>query len=177
MWTAASYMYIDVTVGQWNYLSQTSRMYFGLELMAIVFSLPWALLMWSCVICYIPTFLLWNHVTPDRMLMFYIALFLYCWSISTHGSHIVILSVSGVLFVFLWACVWTIWESSDKWEVWRDGLRVRSRISRALQALHLSRLRNAVVLFRKRFHPYSTNDVGSSHELAGRRDGIVGGGV
>ena len=54
MWTAASYMYVDVTVGQWNYLSQTSRMYFGLELMAIVFSLPWALLMWSCVICYIP---------------------------------------------------------------------------------------------------------------------------
>ena len=113
------------------------------------------------------------------MLMFYIALFLYFWSISAHGSHIVILSVSGVLFVFLWACVWTIWESSDKWEVWRDGLRVPSRISRALQALHLSRLRDAVVLFCKRFDPYSTlaNNLGSEQESAGRRDGVVGGGV
>ena len=56
-------MYVDVTVGQWNYLSQTSKTYFGPELMAVVFSLPWALLMWSCVISCIPAFLLWNHVT------------------------------------------------------------------------------------------------------------------
>ena len=51
-------MYVDLTVGQWDYLSQTSRRYFGLELMAIVFSLPWALLMWSCVISCILTILL-----------------------------------------------------------------------------------------------------------------------
>ena len=111
--------------------------------------------------------------TPDRMLMFYIALFLYCWSISAHGSHIVILSVSGVLLVFLLACVWTIWESSDTWSVWRDGLRVPSRISRALRTLHLSRLRQATVLFRKRFLSYPTNAVGNGHELTGHGDGVV----
>ena len=49
-------MYVDVTVGQWDYLSQTSKTYFGPELMAVVFSLPWALLMWSCVISCIPAF-------------------------------------------------------------------------------------------------------------------------
>ena len=105
--------------------------------------------------------------------MFFIALFFYCWSIYAHGSHIVIVSVSGVLLVFLLACVWTIWESSDTWSVWRDGLRVPSRISRALGTLHLSRLRQAAVLFRIRFLSRSTDAVGNEHELTGHGDGVV----
>ena len=109
--------------------------------------------------------------------MFFIALFLYCWSISSHGSHIVIVSVSGVLLVFSLACVWTIWESSDTWTVWRDGFRVPSRISRALGTLHLSCFRGAVVLFRKCILSCSTNAVGSEHELAGRGDSAVDGNV
>ena len=59
-------MYVDVTVGQWEYVFQNSRGYFGLELMAIVFSLPWALLVWSCVIPCNPTFHLWNHRRPQQ---------------------------------------------------------------------------------------------------------------
>ena len=62
-----------------NYLFQTSRRYFGLEPMAIVFSLPGALLMWSCVISCIPTLLLWNTDTPDRILMFDAGFFCYCY--------------------------------------------------------------------------------------------------
>jgi hypothetical protein len=168
-------MSVDVTVGQWDYLFQTSRRYFGLEVMAMVFSLPWALLMWSCVISGIPTFLLWNIDTPDRMLMFYAGLFCYCWSIPENGSRIAIASVSGVLLAFLWACVWTIRESSDKWAVWRDGLP--APIARALRALHLSRFRHAAMSFRKRFLSYPTNDVGSEHELptSNRPDGVVAG--
>jgi len=130
----------------WDYLFQSSRRYFGLELMAIVFSLPWALLMWS-------------------MLMFYTALFCYCWSIPKHESRIAIVSVSGVLFAFFLVCVWTIWESNDKRTVFS------SPIPRVLRTLRLSRLRRAVVLFRRYFRSYPTN---SEHELAG---GIVGGGV
>ena len=80
--------------------------------------------------------------------MFYAALFCYCWSIPLHESRITIASVSGVLFVFFWACVWTIWESSDKWAVWLDGLP--SPIARALRALHLSRFRHAATSFHKR---------------------------
>jgi len=98
--------------------------------------------------------------------MFYTALFFYCWSIPKHESRIAIVSVSGVLFIFFWAWVWTIWESSEKWVVWRDVLP--SPIASALRALHISRLRHAIVSFR-------TNDVRSEHELAGRRDGVVGG--
>ena len=107
--------------------------------------------------------------------MFFIGLFFYGWSISAHGSHIVILSVSGVLLVFLLACVWTIWESSETWSVWRDGLRLPSRISRALGTLHLSRLRQAAVLFRIRFLSCSTDAIGNEHELAGRGDSADGG--
>jgi len=104
--------------------------------------------------------------------MFYTALFCYCWSIPKHESRIAIASISVVLFLFFWACVWTIWESTDKRTIWLDGLP--SPIARALRALRLSRLRHAVVSFRKRFRSYPTNDVGSEHELAG---GVVSGGV
>ena len=103
--------------------------------------------------------------------MFYTALLCYCWSIPKYASRIAIASISGVLFFFFWACVWTIWESTDKRTVWLEGLP--SPIARTLQALRLSCLRHAVVSFRKLFRSYPTNDVGS-HELAG---GVVGGGV
>jgi hypothetical protein len=111
---------------------------------------------------------------PDRMLMFSMALFLYCWSISAHGSHIVIVSVSGVLFVFLWACVWTICEFSYTWAVWLGGLRVPSCIFLAPRALYLY-FRDVAVSFCKRLLSSSTNAVGSEHELPDRGDGVVGG--
>ena len=109
--------------------------------------------------------------------MFFMALFLYCWSISSHGSHIDIVSVSGVLCVFLWACVWTIYEFGYTWAVWLGGLRVPSCNSRALRASHLSCFHGAVMLFRKCFLSRSTNAVSSEHELADRRDGVVGSGT
>ena len=40
-------MFAEVTPGQSTYLYQNSHSVFGLEPMAVVFSLPWALLMWS----------------------------------------------------------------------------------------------------------------------------------
>jgi len=106
--------------------------------------------------------------------MFYTALFCYWWSIPKHASHIAIASITGVLFFFLLACIWAIWESSDRRTVWLEGLP--SPIVCALRALRLSRLRHAVVSFRKLFrsHPQATNDVGREHELVG---GVVGGGV
>lgn len=107
--------------------------------------------------------------------MFYTAVLCYCWSTPEQESRIAIGSVLGVLFFFFFACVWIIWESGHTWVVWRDGLRVPSPISRVLRALHPSRLRDVVVLFRAHRLPYSTNNAGSEHELAGRQDGVVGG--
>jgi len=109
--------------------------------------------------------------------MFYTALFCYWWSIPKHASHITIASVTGVLFFFLSACIWAIWESSDKGTVWLEGLP--SPIVRALRALHPSRLRHAVGSFRKLFRSNPTNDVstGGEYELAAVRVQVVGGEV
>jgi hypothetical protein len=105
------------------------------------------------------------------MLMFYAALFCFCWSIPMHGTRIVIMSVTGLLFAFFWACVWTITESSEKWAVWLAGLP--PPVARALRALHLSRFGHAAMLLRKHFWFCRTNDVGNEHELADPQDGVV----
>jgi len=109
--------------------------------------------------------------------MFFVALFLYCFSISNLRSRISIASTSLVVFAFFVGCLWIIWESSDKWAVWLDGFQVPSPISRALRALHPSRLCDAAMSFRDYFRSRTTNDTGSEHEMATRRDGVVGGNV
>jgi len=43
-------MWADMTFAQMRYLKERCGEMFGLEPMAIIFSLPWALLMWSYVI-------------------------------------------------------------------------------------------------------------------------------
>jgi len=104
------------------------------------------------------------------MLMFFVALFLYCFSISNLRSRISIASISLIVFAFFVGCMWIIWESSNKWAVWLEGLP--SPISRTLRALHHSRLRDAAMSFRKYFRSRTTNDTGSEHEMATRRDGV-----
>jgi len=49
----SSYMCVDVTFVQFEYLDQSCKTMAGLEPMAIVFSLPWALLMWSYVVSFL----------------------------------------------------------------------------------------------------------------------------
>jgi hypothetical protein len=47
--TVAPNICADATFAQHIYLEENCRKFFGLEPMAIIFSLPWALLMWSYV--------------------------------------------------------------------------------------------------------------------------------
>jgi peptidoglycan/LPS O-acetylase OafA/YrhL len=107
--------------------------------------------------------------TADRMLMFFIALFLYCFSISNLRSRISIASISTVMLAFFLVCVWTIWESSDTWEEWLYG--VYPSIAR-LACDIAGCLRSAVMTFRKCFHSATTDNVGSvpDSELAVPRD-------
>jgi len=109
--------------------------------------------------------------------MFFVALFLYCFSISNLRSRISIASISLVVFAFFVGCLWIIWESSDKWAVWVDGVQVPSPISRVLRALRPSCLRDAAMSFRDCFRSRTTNHTSSEHEMAPRRDGVVGGNV
>src|SRR5260221_12030527 len=110
------------------------------------------------------TFLYGVADTTHRMLMFFVALFLYCFSLSNLRSRISIASISLVVLAFFVGCMWTIWESSNKWAVWLDGLP--SPISHALVPLHLSCLPDAAMSFPKCFRSRTTNDTGSEHEMA-----------
>jgi len=114
----------------------------------------------------------------NRMLMFFIALFLYCFSISNLRSRISIASISAVMLAFFLVCVWTIWESSDTWGVWLYGLYPSiARVVRPMGTLRRGvgkRLRDIVMTFRKCFHSATTDNVGSVHELGAPRDRGVG---
>ena len=101
--------------------------------------------------------------------MFFIALFLYCFSISNLRSRISIASISVVMLAFFLACLWTIWESSDTWGVWFYGVGPSiARLARDIAGC----LRRAVMTFRKCFHSATTGNVRSvpDSELAAPRD-------
>ncbi|KAI9438686.1 hypothetical protein H4582DRAFT_190509 [Lactarius indigo] len=76
------------------YLSQNTHQIFGLEPMAIVFGLPWALLMWS-------------------MVTFSIALLILCFRISNTSTRIVVSVTSALVATTIWWCIGSAWESND----------------------------------------------------------------
>ncbi|KAH9989672.1 hypothetical protein BJV77DRAFT_1069397 [Russula vinacea] len=100
--------------GASTYLFRSSHRIFGLEPMAIIFSLPWALLMWSMVI-------------------FFIALLLFCFSISNHSTRIFVAMMSVLIATLIGWCIWTSWDSKedDEDDVWESSLAVfrRARVT------------------------------------------------
>ncbi|KAH9003471.1 hypothetical protein EDB86DRAFT_2799202 [Lactarius hatsudake] len=84
-------------------LGANTHRIFGLEPMAIIFSLPWALLMWA-------------------MVMFFIALLLLCFSISNLSTRIFVAVTSVMVAVLIGWCVRSAWESSDERGAWLSNL-------------------------------------------------------
>ncbi|KAH8987898.1 hypothetical protein EDB92DRAFT_1801018 [Lactarius akahatsu] len=76
---------------------------FGLEPMAIIFSLPWALLMWA-------------------MVMFSIALLLFCFSISNLSTRTFVTVTSVMVAALIGWCIRSAWESSDERGAWLSSL-------------------------------------------------------
>ena len=149
--------------------------------MAVVFSLPWALLIWSYAYSYSNFHLAFFHRIADvsnRMLLFLIAVVTYSWSVSNLWSRIAIGSISALVFSLLVGCMWTIWESSNGLGVWLDSLRLS--VSPALRASHvrIPRILDGILSFRNRVHPVTT-DNGNEHELTDPRDSasVIGGTV
>jgi len=88
-----------------TYLHHNSRKMFGLEPLAIIFSLPWAFLMWS-------------------MVTFSIALLLFCLVVSNIWTRIFMTLMSFSMLAFTTWCIWTTSEFGDRnLKVWRDGIR------------------------------------------------------
>jgi hypothetical protein len=151
--------------------------------MAIVFSLPWALLIWSYVYSYSNVHLTLFHGIADisdRMLLFLTAVILYSWSVSNLCSRIVIASILAFVFSLLVGCMRTMWEPRSGLRAWLDGGGDGLRLPNfpALQASHamIARLRDGIMSFRNRFHTVTT-DNGSERELAGPRVGDTSGTV
>ncbi|KAI0248227.1 hypothetical protein BJV78DRAFT_1237684 [Lactifluus subvellereus] len=122
--------------------------------MAIIFSLPWALLMWS-------------------MVMFFIALLLFCFSISNISTRIFVSVMSVMMAPLVVGCILTSWRSSDDGELWHDSLAVLKRSRDGVSA----RLKHFVLgTFRLHYtrptsHPPDVD--GSTHSMTERQNGTA----
>ncbi|KAH8982875.1 hypothetical protein EDB92DRAFT_2040114, partial [Lactarius akahatsu] len=86
-----------------TYLIQYTHQRFGLEPMAILYSLPWALLMWA-------------------MVMFFIALLLVFFRSSNSSMQIFAAATSAMVAVPIWWCVLWSWRSGDSGKQWFSSL-------------------------------------------------------
>jgi len=135
------------------YLYQNTHKLFGLESMAIVFSLPWALLMWSIV-------------------MLSIALLLFSFNISNISTRIVVAVMSAMVTALIVGSILTAWQSSHDWEMWRNHLVV---LQRECDRLVVCLRRFILRPFRYNTHPTpdAPGDNGSIHSMTERRDGVA----
>ncbi|KAH9172699.1 hypothetical protein EDB89DRAFT_854812 [Lactarius sanguifluus] len=101
--------------GATTYLTQYTHPRFGLEPMAILYSLPWALLMWA-------------------MVMFFIALLLVFFRSSNSSMQIFAVATSAIVAVPIWWCVLWSWRSGDSGKQWFSNLP--SPIRHVLSAPH-----------------------------------------
>jgi hypothetical protein len=163
----APYMFAGLRFGQSTYLSQSSRRIFGLEAMAIIFSLPWALLLWSYVISFLKLLLsphLRNPSTPpDRMVTFSVALLLFCFVISNLWTQLFVALTSFPLLAFTLWCLWICWDSSS------DEGTVPARLEFLLNVVESLRIRPA-------FPVSPTSSVGGSsrHSPSSSRGDVSG---
>ncbi|KAI9458574.1 hypothetical protein BJY52DRAFT_411830 [Lactarius psammicola] len=89
--------------GASTYLYQITHRTFGLEPMAVVFSLPWALLMWS-------------------MVTFFVALLLFCFGTSNAPTRMFVAVTSVAVAILVGWCIRSTLGSSGAMEAWSSGL-------------------------------------------------------
>ena len=88
----------------------------GLETLAIMFSLPYALLMWRRVISSALLSPISHRFPQYSMLSFLAAFLILCFQNSSAVVYSLIGSLCGVIAVLICWCIWTSWEeqpSSD----------------------------------------------------------------
>jgi hypothetical protein len=151
--------------------------------MAVIFSLPWALLMWSYVIPNLPRhyFQLIPGIPPrtaDRMVIFFIALMLFCFTISNFSTPISV-SVSSVMMALLVVgCILASWRttSDDRGLWWQNSpvtvlKRSRDGLSAAIITVITYITSSLLSPLRLRSAAHNHN-VGSTHAMTERQDGV-----
>ncbi|KAF8258666.1 hypothetical protein EI94DRAFT_1110391 [Lactarius quietus] len=94
------------------YLYMRMHPHYGLEPTAIIFSLPWALLMWA-------------------MALFFIALLLFCFSISNRSTRIFVAVTSIMMAALIWWCIQSFREYCDDSERGMLASRLRLFVAHA----------------------------------------------
>ncbi|KAI9458584.1 hypothetical protein BJY52DRAFT_412493 [Lactarius psammicola] len=134
--------------GASTYLYRNTHRIFGLEPMAIIFSLPWALLMWA-------------------MVMFSIALLLLCFSISNLSTRIFVAVTSVMVAALIGWCIRTAWESSEERGVWLSSFL--PYVTRALDRIYgVRRDFFALILRRENPSSFQLGHSGSLHRIPDR---------
>ena len=116
--------------------------------MAIIFSLPWALLMWSYVasLAFQTLYLVYVYEIP-RMVVFFIALLLFCVTISNSLTRIFVAISSFLVVALVGGCIWTAWGSAENDQIWQISLsafrRTRGVLSERVKGLDLFHTRRA----------------------------------
>jgi hypothetical protein len=144
--------------------------------MAIIFSLPWALLMWSYVLpnlprCYFQlTFTASTLTSPvvNRMAMFFIALLLFCFTISNAPTRIIVCVSSVMMSPLVAGCILTSWRSSDDGELWQNSLTLKRLLG---PFAHLKQLLSSPLA--SPFAQPTPDDVRSMHSMTEHRDRIA----
>jgi hypothetical protein len=93
--------------------------------MAITYSLPWALLMWSYVISYfqtLPSAHIYGPAPPrDRMVTFFIALLLFCYTISNTSTRVFVAVISVIVAILILWCIHLARNSTEDFYVWHNS--------------------------------------------------------
>jgi hypothetical protein len=61
------------------------------------------------------------------MVIFFIALLLFCFEISNLATRISVSIMSALVSALIIWCIWTAWEYTESVDVWRDSLVVFQR--------------------------------------------------
>jgi hypothetical protein len=136
--------------------------------MAIILSLPYALLMWSYVVSLLPG-VTSAHVREllslDRMVIFSIALLLLCFTISNTSTRSFVTVMSALIAALILWCIRTAWASTEDHGVLRKSVaalrRTRGDVSKSVKEL----FQNVFRSFSIRRAP---GDVHSTHSMTDR---------
>ncbi|KAH9026187.1 hypothetical protein EDB85DRAFT_1979905 [Lactarius pseudohatsudake] len=140
--------------GASTYIYQNTHQTFGLEPMAIVFGLPWALLMWS-------------------MVTFSVALLLFCFRTSNVSTRISVAVTSLVVIAAIWWCIQSAWESNDDVVVFLRELRRFIARSSDNTRITFRRILALISFIMCRQSPSSLGHAGRVRSMPDREEGGV----
>ena len=95
--------------------------YFYLEPLAVLFSLTYALLMWSCVVSFFHHFQMVTIINLSSVCVFFVALLLFSLQNATAHIRAWVGAASGVVTILITWCIINSWDS-DSCDSERDEL-------------------------------------------------------